>query len=117
MCSSRAGPITRAYLRLRNSREGREREIMLPHSVFECFAPMQTLGGGQQDLPCHAMPPAPSCALGSHAAGAHYRERERERYDTSPATQGWFMCQDIPWQIPEDETVCISTKKDKPMSQ
>ena len=27
------------------------------------------------------------------------------------------ICQDIPWQIPKDETMCINTKKDKPMSQ
>ena len=45
-------------------------------------------------------------------------EREREKYDTYPATQGWFRCcQDIPRQIPKDETACINTKKDKPMSQ
>ena len=39
-------------------------------------------------------------------------------YCTNPATQGWLRCcQDIPWQIPRDGTVCINTKKDKPMSQ
>ena len=46
------------------------------------------------------------------------RVREREKYYTYPATQGWFRCcQDIPWQIPRDETGCINTKKGKPMSQ
>ena len=34
-----------------------------------------------------------------------------------PHKAGCRCGQDIPWQIPEDETVCINTKKDKPMSQ
>ena len=40
------------------------------------------------------------------------RERERKYY-TYPTTQGCFRCcQDISWQIPKNETVCINTKND-----
>ena len=45
------------------------------------------------------------------------REREREVLYLSSHTRCFRCCQDTPWQIPKDETVCINTKKDKPMSQ
>ena len=37
--------------------------------------------------------------------------------DVRDVLRNYGCCQDIPWQIPKDETVCINTKKDKPMSQ
>ena len=37
---------------------------------------------------------------------------QREKYYTYPATQGSFRCfQDIPWQLPEDGTARINTRK------
>ena len=56
------------------------------------------------------------CTLTTYAE-AKLREREREVLHLSSHTRLIQVLPGQPLQVPKDETVCINTKKDKPMNQ
>ena len=86
-----------------------EKDMSMQHSA--CMAPSPDAGARGE-------PSLLAAALGEARKGPDLHEREREKYYTYPATQGRCRCcQDVPWQVPNDGTVCISTKKGKPMSR